>query len=330
MTGSDQFVSPIGPVITRYLGIKRALGCRADTTQHILTQLDRFIASIGATDLTSETFAAWACSIEHLAQSTRHQRMRTVYRLCLFRRRDEPTCFLPDPSQFPPLRPRPRPHIFSEDEIIRVLLASNALESNAPSPLHRQVARVAVVLLYTAGLRRRELVRLTLGDYDPHTKVLLIRQTKFYKSRLIPLSADAVAELDRYLHDRLQPCFPCHDGSPLLLHRHGALTGYSGMGLGSLLRKLFRKAGIRTCAGRSPRVHDLRFTFAVHALLRWYRAGVDVQARLPTLSAYMGHASIQSTQYYLTFLDAVTQTAGKRFDEYCSRFLPTTSSKGGD
>jgi integrase len=172
-------------------------------------------------------------------------------------------------------------------------------------------------------------VRLTLGDYDSPGQVLLVRKTKFYKSRLVPLSADAIVEIDHYLLDRLQPCFPCDDDSPLLLHRHGALTGYSGMGLGDLLRKLFPTAGIRNRAGRSPRVHDLRFTFAVHALLRWYRAGVDVQARLPALSTYMGHASIQSTQYYLTFFDAITQTAGERFEEYCSHFLPTTSSTGG-
>jgi integrase len=246
-------------VITRYLRIKRALGQRADTAQHILTRLDRFIVSNQAADLTSETFATWASSIEHLATSTRRQQMRTVYRLCLFRRRDEPACFLPDPSQFPPLQPRPRPHIFSEDEITRILIATDALKPNAPSPLHRQVARLAIVLLYTTGLRRGELVRLKLGDYDSLTRVLLVQETKFYKSRLIPLSTDAIAEIDRYLYDRLRPSFPCSDDSSLLLHRHGALTGYTGMGLGDLLRKLFRAAGIRNCYGRSPRVHDLRY-----------------------------------------------------------------------
>lgn len=329
MTQSIKFISPIGPAVRRYLSSKRVLGKRLKSAEYILGQLDRFIASKQAVDLTLEIFAAWASSIAHLAASTRRQRMRTVYRLCLFRRRDEPTCFLPDPNQFPSLPPRRKPYIFSTDDIARILLATDALEITTHSPLQPQVARIAIVLLYTAGLRRGELVRLTLSDYDSARRVLSVRQTKFCKSRLVPLSNDAVSEIDRYLHDRLQRGFPRDDESPLLVHRHSsALTGYSGPGLGNLLRKLFRKAKIRNRSGRSPRVHDLRFTFAVHALLRWYRDGVDVQARLPSLSTYMGHASVQSTQYYLTFLDAISQTAGARFEEYCSRFLPTTSSTG--
>jgi len=312
MTPPVEFTSAIGPVIKRYLDLKRALGRRADSAQYILTQLDRFLTSGQSADLTLETFDGWASSIEHLAASTRRNWMRAVYRLCLFRRRDEPTCFLPDPSQFPPPQPRPRPYIFSENEIARILLASDALEPNPPSPLHRQVTRLALTLLYTAGLRRGELARLTLGDYDAAENVLLVRESKFYKSRLIPLSADAVVEIDRYLDDRLRPRFPCGIESSLLLHCHGGPTGYSGPGLSDLLRRLFRRAGIRTSSGSSPRVHDLRFTFAVHVMLRWYRAGVDVQARLPALSIYMGHASIVCTLYFLTFLAAITQAASER------------------
>ncbi len=330
MSSPDQLVSAIGPVILRYLDLKRALGRNADTLQYRLVQLDGFLAGETAKDLDSETFDTWCSSLDHLAASTRRSRMQTVYQLCLFRRRSEPTCFLPDPNLFPPLPPRPRPYIFSEEDIRRILLLADGLEPHPSSPLHRQVCRIAVVLLYTSGLRRGELVRLRLGDYDPAEHVLLVRESKFYKSRLVPLSEDAVADLGRYLDDRRRPHFPCGDDAPLLLHRHGALTGYSGPGLGRLLRKLFRAADVCTSAGRSPRVHDLRFTFAVHAMLRWYRAGVDVQARLPALSIYMGHASVVSTQYYLVFLDAIAEAAGDRFEEHCSRLLQTPSFDGGE
>lgn len=330
MTTYGAFVSAIGPVIARYVALKRALGRRFDTQQHLLTQLDRFLASSHASDLTAESFAAWCSSIQHVTAGARRERMRVVYRLCLFRQRSEPTCFVPDPSQFPPPQPRPRPHIFSEAEIVQLLHATEILQPNAPSPLHRQVARLAIVLLYTTGLRRREIVRLTLGDYDATDRVLLVRESKFHKSRLAPLSADAVIEMERYIEDRRRPGFPCDAGAPLLLTRHGGLTAYSDGGFGLLMRKLFRQAGVRTAAGRPPRVHDLRFTFAVHALLRWYRAGVDVQTRLPALTAYMGHGSIVSTQYYLTFFDAVAQAASEQFDQYCSRLLSTRASAGGD
>jgi len=323
------FVSSIGPVIERYVALKRALGRRFETQEYLLTQLDRFLVSSHAPDLSVESFAAWCSSIEHVTAGARRQRMRAVYHLCLFRRRSEPTCFVPNPSQFPPPQPRPRPHIFSEAEISRLLHATEALQPRAPSPLHRQVARLALVLLYTTGLRRREVVRLTLGDYDATGHLLLVRESKFHKSRLIPLSADAVIEIERYLQDRCRLGFPCDADSPLLLTRHGGLTAYSDEGFGGLMRKLFRRAGVRTAAGRPPRVHDLRFTFAVHALLRWYRAGVDVQTRLPALTVYMGHGSIVSTQYYLTFLDAVAEAASERFGQYCSRLLLLDSSAGG-
>ena len=330
MTAAVVFASVVGPLIRRYLELKRALGRRADDLQYVLTQLDRFLASRKAQDLNRETFAAWCSCFEHLAANTRRQRMRIVYHLCLFRRREAPGCFVPDPSQFPPLQPWPLPHIFSEDEITRLLLATDALKPHAPSPLHHPVARLAITLLYTTGLRRGELARLMLGDYDATAHVLLIRETKFHKSRLVPLSGDAVVEIDRYLEQRLNPGFPRGADAPLLLHHHGGLAGYTGAGLGELVRKLIRTANIRTAAGRAPRVHDLRFTFAVHAVLRWYRAGVDVQARLPALSTYMGHSSLVSTQHYLVFFDAIAQAASERFDAYCAAFLPAVSLRGGD
>jgi integrase/recombinase XerD len=330
MTAPVQFTSVLGPVIKRYLDLKRALGRRADSLQYMLAQFDRFLAFYNARDLNQAIFTSWGCSIANLATNTRRQRMRVIYHLCLFRRRYEPSCFVPDPNQFPSLQPRPLPHIFSEGEITQLLLATDALKPSAPSPLQRPVARIAITFLYTAGLRRGELARLTLSDYDTAEHVLLIRESKFYKSRLVPLSADAVAEIGRYLEQRLNPGFPRGADAPLLLHHHGALTGYTGVGLGALVRKVIRTTGIRTGAGRPPRVHDLRFTFAVHALLRWYRAGVDVQARLPALSTYMGHSSLVSTQYYLVFFDAIAQAASERFDAQCAEFLSAVSLQGGD
>ena len=330
MTAPVAFASVLGPLIRRYLDLKRALGRRAESLQSVLARRDRFLALCQAEDLDQETFAAWGCSIAHLASNTRRQWMRVVYHLCLFRRRYAPNCFVPDPSQFPPRQPWPLPYIFSELEITRLLLAADAFKPNAPSPLHRPVTRLAIALLYTAGLRRGELARLTISDYDTTEHVLLIRETKFYKSRLIPLSGDAVVEIDRYLEQRLRPGLPRGADAPLLLHHHGGLSGYTGTGLGALVRKVIRATGIRTGAGRAPRVHDLRFTFAVHALLRWYCAGVDVQARLPALSTYMGHSSLVSTQHYLVFFDAIAQAASEQFDAHCAELLPALWLQGGD
>jgi len=330
MSPPAAFVSAIGPAMERYVALKRALGRRYDAERHILALLDRFLAALPVSDLTAATFTAWCTSIEHLTALGRRASMRTVLLFCQYRRRSEPSCFVPDPSQFPPPQPRRRPHIFSEDEITGLLRAAGALRASARSPLYRQVARLAIVLLYTSGLRRGELVRLTLGDCHPVEHVLSVRDSKFHKSRLVPLSQDAAAEIERYLADRLRRGFPRGPDTPLLLHRHrSTLTAYSGDGLCELVRDLFNAAGIRTATGRLPRVHDLRFTFAVHALSRLYRTGADVQTKLPALSIYMGHVSVASTQYYLTCLDDVAQQASERFERHCARFLVDASDEQG-
>jgi integrase len=330
MSPPAPFTSAIGPEIARYVAYKQALGRRYDTQRHNLVQLDRFLSARAVSDLTAESFSAWCSSIEHVTADGRRKHMLLVRQFCLYRRRSERLCFVPDPTQFPPPQPRRRPHVFSEDEIARLLRAAGSLRHWGASPLYRQCARLALTLLYTSGLRRGEVVRLTLGDYDPIEHVLLVRNSKFHKSRLIPLSKDAATEIGRYLEDRRRPGFPRGADAPLLLHRHGSsLTAYSGNGLRVLMRHLFRTAGVRTSAGRLPRVHDLRFTFAFHALLRWYRTGADVQARLPALATYMGHASILSTEYYLPTLDVVAPEASERFERHCARILDATLDERG-
>ena len=93
---------------------------------------------------------------------------------------------------------------------------------------------------------------------------------------------------------------------------------------------MIRKAGIRTSRGRAPRIHDLRFSFAVQALLRWYRAGIDVQTRLPALATYLGHVSVVSTQYYLIFMAATAEAAGERSHNHSAAWLsPVTGGGGG-
>jgi integrase/recombinase XerD len=326
MIHTVETTSVISPTIARFVSLKQALGRQYDTQRQLLVRLDRFLAARPISDLTVESYSAWCSSISHLMPSGRRMRMQLVRQFCLYRRRSEHACFVPDPSQFPPPQPRRRPHVFSQGEIIRLLDAADALRPWGRSPLYRQVARLALVLLYTSGLRRGELVRLTLGDYDPVERVLSIRDSKFHKSRMVPLSADAVREIERYLDDRRQSV-PRGADAPLLLHGD---TAYEGNGLRLLMRHLFLVAGVRTVAGCLPRVHDLRFTFAFHALLRWYRAGADVQSRLPALAIYMGHVSILSTQYYLPVLDVVAEEASEKFDRHsASFFTPSPEKRGG-
>jgi integrase len=211
-----------------------------------------------------------------------------------------------------PHPPRP-PYIFTPGEIARLLACADRLPPALRSPLRAAAYRLAVVLLYTSGLRRGELVRLTVGDYDPGAQTLAIRASKFHKSRLVPLAPDGAHEVERYLGVRRAQGRPIAPDLPLVWCGAARPRPYTGNAFGDGFRALCRRAGIRTAAGAPPRVHDLRHSCAVQALLRWYHAGVDVQAKLPLLATYLGHVSIGSTAYYLHFLTPVAQAASERF-----------------
>src|SRR5262249_20204099 len=159
--------------------------------------------------------------------------------------------------------------------------------------------------------------RLTLGDYNAREHTLLIRGSKFHKSRLLPLSITGTREISRHLAARHTRGIALLPESPLLWHHTRCGTAYTGTGLSHAIRRLLRTTQIRTATGRVPRVHDFRHTLAVQALLRWYRTGADVQAKLPLLATYMGHVSIASTEYYLKFVEPLSASASERFADHC-------------
>lgn len=323
MSTSRSFSSRLGPTITSYVTLKKALGRQFRAETDVLAHLDRFLVAHRCNRgdaLSPQSFAAWTLTLTHLRPTVRRNRMRIVRNLCLYKRRSDPDCFVPDPSTFPAPHAPLRPHIFTEEQIARLLRVVATLRSRSDTPLCAEVFRLAVVLLYTAGLRRGELVRLVLSDYDSAERTLLVRASKFHKSRLVALSDDAAREMEQYLPPRRR--LPHASSSPLLVNLFGGLRAYSGASFGRSLRRLFLRADIRNAHGRAPRVHDLRHTYAVHALLRWYRAGLDVQAKLPVLATAMGHVSIASTAYYLPFLEPIAQAAAERFAHHCRSILP--------
>ena len=322
--------SALAPAITAYLTLKRALGRRFTGEAATLAHLDRFLAAQrpAAAAVTPDSFAGWSLTLVHLMPTVRRNWMRIVRNLCLYLRRSDTNCFVPDASGFPaPHAPRP-PHIFTEKQIVELLRIATGLRPTSSSPLRAEVYRVAIVLLYTAGLRRGELARLVLSDYDVEAHTLLVRASKFHKSRLVALSKDGAGEMDRFLRARRR--LPHDADSPLLVSNAGGSRAYWGASLGVGLTDLFRCADIRTVRGRLPRVHDLRHTYAVHALLRWYRSGADVQAKLPILATAMGHVSIASTAYYLPFLEPIAEAASARFARHCLAALVALPRAAGD
>jgi integrase/recombinase XerD len=309
------FSSRLAPAFSRYVDLKRALGRRFDLPSRTLQSLDRFLRDQSAKypDLNAAAFQAWCHTHEHVSSGVRRVRMLEVCSFCLYRRRTEPLCFVPDSSSFPAYHQRVKPYIFSEAEVAKLLRAASGLERNASSPARPEMIRLAIALLFATGIRRGELLALTLGDYNRQESTLHIRETKFYKSRLLPINESIADEIDHCLRARAHRKLPVSSDTALIWNASWGGGAYSGTSLRLCLRPLLQKCGIVTSRGKLPRIHDLRHSFAVNALLRWYRAGVDVEAKLPLLATYLGHGSAMSTHYYLHFIEPMRTAASERF-----------------
>ena len=306
--------TPLKRWIGTWLTHQRALGRSYDGAEWILEHLRRFLAATNVADLDQAGFDRWGDSFRHLSATTRRTRQLGVHKFCRFRQRTDPSCFVPDPLYFVRLQPYRRPVIIGPEQVARLLVGADNLLAAANSPLLPAVTRLAVILLYTAGLRRGELVRLTLDDVEAQTGLLRIKASKFHKSRLVPLSTDAGEALRAYLRQRLQPPFNTGPAAPLLCCGSRGHHGYTGAGLGHAVTRLLVATDVKDGEGRRPRVHDIRHSFAVQALIRWYRDGSDVQSNLPRLAMFMGHVSIVSTAHYLHFVPTTRELASKRFE----------------
>jgi integrase/recombinase XerD len=300
--------------IAAWLAHQRGLGRGYASEEWLLGRLRQFVANIPAPDLDRAGFDLWCASFRHLSTTTRRARQLIVHKFCLYRQRTEPDCFVPDALYFVRRCPYRRPVIIEPAYVAQLLVAADKLIPTTNSPLLPAVMRLAIVILYTAGLRRGELVRLTLEDVESQTGLLRIRASKFHKSRLVPLSADAGEELRVYLRERLVSPFSNGPDAPLLCCGARGHRRYTGAGMGQAINRLFAAVNVVDCEGRRPHVHDVRHSFAVQALMRWYRAGADVQSNLPRLAMYMGHVSIVSTAHYLHFVPTMRQLANDRFE----------------
>lgn len=208
------------------------------------------------------------------------------------------------------IRSRRRPHIYTAEEVGRLL--ETARRDPAPhAPLRPLTLYTMLALAYCAGLRLSEFVGLKLRDLDLTAECIEIHDTKFFKSRRLPLSTTAIAALRDYLNARLKAGAPTDPDAPLFWHEKGA---YGYVTAGAHLRRLIRVAGLKKTTGRTgPRIHDLRHTFVVHRMTKWYEQGINPQSRLPYLAAYLGHRNIHSTLVYLTITQELLQHASQRF-----------------
>ena len=205
-----------------------------------------------------------------------------------------------------------KPYIYTHDEINQLLIGAKQLTPNHLFTLKPQTLHMIIILLYGLGLRIGEALRLTIKDVDLHQEVLLIRNSKFYKDRIIPFGPKLGKHFKTYLGLRCKLFESVKEDDPLFITRRcGFIRNRT---IQYVFLDVLKAAEIDVRQGQGqPRLHDLRHTFAVHRLLQWYREGVDVQIKLPLLSTFMGHVNIYSTQVYLTITDDILREADHRF-----------------
>jgi len=310
------FEGPLEVQLAEFAKLMRSTGGQHITLLQILARLARFVAQAypQTTGLTKDILAAWFDGLKHLKRTSQKRYRSAAFQFCKFLRRRDPSAPIRD--NFEPFRaPRTfRPHIFSPDDIVRLLEAARALRATSSDPLRPWSMELVITLLYTAGLRIGEVIRLKVRDYDPGTATLAIRETKFAKSRLVPLSPSAQRVVDAYLHRRCEIGLSSEPADPLRCcpSNHPPCLG----SLQVALVRLMRGCGLKPLRGPGPRIQDIRHSFAVNRVLEWYREGRDVQRLLPHLVTYMGHRGLESTQLYLSLTPDVLREASTRFEKF--------------
>lgn len=294
------------PAVEAYLALRRSAGFALSNEEYWLRSFATFAAERGECHIRAATAIAWASQARSPAQ--RDTRLKSVCRFASFVRFEDPTHELPPARHFAHPKVRRVPYIYTDEELERLLNAALALGPQGALRPHTYATLIA--LLAATGLRVGEALRLRLANLSPQG--LVIHQTKFRKSRLVPLHETTDAGLERYLRRRRRWAW---GDDRVFVTDHGQPLPYPAVHATFL--KLLKAAGLDPALGRPrPRLHDLRHRFAVRALQACPPGRGAVSQHMLALATYLGHANINSTYWYLEataeLLEGIA-TAGEAF-----------------
>lgn len=305
----------LNQLIAQYVAFRKSLGAKFEGNEMVLCTFSRVVGGgrhVG--DVKPHEVAAF---LNGRGPVTRHWHrkyivLRGFFRYALSRGYLSASLL---PTTVPKLPERYKPYIYSREELRR-LLDSTALTQTPRFQMEAHTFRTVLFLLYGAGLRDGEALSLNLEDVDLQEAVLTIRNTKFYKTRLVPLGGELNHVMTEYAKQREKAGHSQSAYAPFFVTRLGVRVPLYL--LERSFRRLCAQAGVRREDGAryQPRLHDLRHTAAVHRLTTWYREGKNVQRLLPLLSTYLGHVDLVSTQLYLTMTPELLHEASKRFAKY--------------
>jgi len=301
---------PLHQAVQDYLVLRRSLGFKLRCTGALLLKFAAFAESRGAEYVTISLALEWATQSSHQQPATWAERMKAVRVFARFQHAIDPRTEVP-PFGLLPYRPRRlRPYLYTDEEIRRLLEATahlHSIKGMRPHTYHYLLGLLAV-----SGLRISEALALREQDVDLQAGILTIRQSKFQKSRLVPLHPSTVNVMRHYV-ERRDLLLPTRSSDSFLVSDSGRPLEVSAVR--RTFYELSRWAGLRRGSiNRGPRLHDFRHRFAVETLIRWYRAGQDVQRRLPVLSTFLGHTHVSDTYWYLTHCPELMEWAVKRLD----------------
>lgn len=294
--------------VADYLATRRAMGYKLAYQGQMLGQFAAYLDGVGAEHLTIAHAVSWAKQPAGAAPVWWAVRLGTVRGFARFLSALDPATEVPLVGLLPEPSHRAVPHIYSDEDIAGVLQAAGRLR-----PEHRaDTYQTLIALITVTGMRVSESVRLDRDDVDLNEGLLTIRNTKFGKSRQLPLhptSVDALAAYARRRDDRRpspkSPSFFTSSIGTRLLRDN----------VSTVFPRLVRETGLQSANRlRPPRLHDVRHSFAVRCLIRWYRQGLDVESRLPLLSTWLGHVAPSSTYWYLSAVPELLELIADRLD----------------
>jgi integrase len=304
-------------LVNDYINYRKSLGEKFKTNE---TYLKAFCKSIGPAtniDFISENmindFLYGSSQIITSGWFIKHTALLGFYRYALTRNY---VTKIPLPQILPKRPPSFVPYIYSKEELKRLFDAALTYQHNR-SYVEPYLIRSILILTYSLGLRTRETLSLKLKDIDMQQHVLIISESKFYKSRLVPFSKQLAYVIKEYLGWRKQQKYSKDNDFVFIGKGNNSFKIDTMRGIFERVRK---KANIKRTdnATYQPRMHDLRHTFAVNRLTSWYQENKNVQQLLPILSTYLGHTHLAHTTVYLTMTDDLLQEASMRFEQYAT------------
>jgi site-specific recombinase XerD len=303
--------------VEQYASFRKTLGERFNVSGRVLKAFCRAIKEdTTIQDVTPEQVSAFLRGAGPLTASwfVKHNALLGFYRYAISR---EFVGHSPLPKVIPKRPPGFHPYIYSKAELFRLIDATSSYQRKRGN-LEPITVKTLLLLIYSAALRASEILSLTYADVDLHNAVLRVRDSKFFKSRLVPLGPMCTQMLTEYAGGRSASGCSREADVPFFVGRKGKKILLDT--LDGAFQQLRKHAGLSRSGGPrcQPRLHDLRHTSAVDRLTAWYREGKDVQRLLLQLSVYMGHKHLASTQVYLTMTPELLQQASSRFELYSS------------